>query len=116
MLRTSLTNATMTGANLSYTNLALSDLQGVNLVNANLPSVTLSSADLTDATFSYNTILWHDKTVEGYGFDVAGLQNYLIERKQAASVSGITIIPEPSTASLLACLGFLLVSGRSRRR
>jgi len=121
--------ANLTGASLRYTNLTDADLgKGEDQSCETCPSANLSEADLTganltgtnlaeslldNATFSHDTVLHDGQTVSQWGFDESGLQAYLEGTRSAYAANNLTIIPEPSTLSLLA-IGWLTVFHRQR--
>ena len=126
--------ANLTGASLRYTNLTganlgkgedlscetcpSANLTGATLTNADLTGANLTGANLTDslldnAIFSHNSVLHDGQTVSQWGFDESGLQAYLEGTRSAFGANNLTIVPAPSTLSLLA-IGGLTVFRRRR--
>jgi len=134
-----LTGANLSSAFLGYTNLTSASLRYTNLTGANLgkgedlscetcPSANLSGADLTganltganltdslldNAIFSHDSVLHDGQTVSQWDFDESGLQAYLEGTRSAFGANNLTIVPAPSTLSLLA-IGGLTVFRRRR--
>jgi uncharacterized protein YjbI with pentapeptide repeats len=134
-----LTGANLSSAFLGYANLTSASLRYTNLTGANLgkgedlscetcPSANLNGADLTganltgenltdslldNAIFSHDSVLHDGQTVSQWGCDESGLQAYLEGTRSAFGANNLTIVPAPSTLSLLA-IGGLTVFRRRR--
>ena len=94
-----LSGANLTLAILSGANLNLAILVGADLVGANLSGANLSGADLSGARFQ-NT-LYDSSTTFDNGFN-------------PTTVTGLVLVPEPSSTALLGLGGLALMLRRRR--
>ena len=91
--------ASLRDANLNFANLNFADLSNANLSNTNLSGANLSGAELDGARFQ-NT-LYDSSTTFDNGFN-------------PTTVTGLVLVPEPSSTALLGLGGLALMLRRRR--